>query len=125
VKSHKPAIATSLLIIGLGIAWLLNAMDFVPGVDWLVVALLGISGILLLTLGRLDRFNFVVGTSLILCSICSVLRQTGKLTINIEAPLLFICVGLLMLVSFLIRLPGSAGKSVEPPASGSSGNPRP
>jgi hypothetical protein len=115
VKSHKPAIATSLLIIGLGLAWLLNAMDFVPGVDWLLVALLGISGILLLTLVRLDRFNFVVGTSLILSSIFSVLWQTGKLSFNIGAPLLFMCVGLLMLFAYLFRLPGSPAKTPEPP----------
>lgn len=112
-------------MIGLGIAWLLNAMHFVPGVDWLVVAALGLAGILLLTLAPLDRFNFVVGTSLVLCSLFSVLRQTGKLPINIGAPLLFICVGLLLLASYLVRFPSRAVKSPQLPRNDAPGTPHP
>jgi hypothetical protein len=46
VKTSKPAIAISLLIIGLGIGWLLNTMRVFGGqIDWIWVSGLGLSGI--------------------------------------------------------------------------------
>jgi hypothetical protein len=110
VKTSKPAIAISLLIIALGVGALLNTMRVIHGVDWIWVSGLGISGIPLLALAKLDRFNFVVGTTLIVSSILSLLRQTEVLSVNIEAPVLFICVGVLLLFAHLLRLPGAADK---------------
>jgi hypothetical protein len=83
-------------------------------IDWIWVSGLGISGILLLSLAKLDRFNFVVGTTLMICSILALLRQTDVITINIEAPVLFICVGLLLLLSHVFRLPSAAERISEP-----------
>jgi hypothetical protein len=112
VKTSKPAIAISLLIMGLGIGWLLNTMKVFGGqIDWIWVSGLGLSGILLLSLAKLDRFNFVVGTSLIICSILALLRQTNVIQINIEAPILFISVGLLLLLAHLFRLPSAADRA--------------
>ncbi len=105
MKTRKSAIAISLLIIALGVAWLLNVTKVIPGVDWVWVMGLGVSGILLLAFAQLDRFNFVVGVSLIVSSILSVLRQTGKLVVNIEAPVLFITVGILLFLSQLLPIP--------------------
>lgn len=114
MKTSKSAIAISLLIIALGIGWLLNKLQVFGGqIDWIWVSALGISGLLLLTLAKLDRFNFVVGTSLILCSILAVLRYLKVVEIDIEAPILFISVGLLLLLAHIFRLPGAA----TPPAS--------
>jgi hypothetical protein len=118
VKTSKPAIAISLLIMALGIGWLLNTLRVFGGeIDWIWVSGLGISGLLLLSLAKLDRFNFVVGTSLIICSILALLRETKVIDINIELPVLFICVGLLLLLSHLLRLPGAADKAAEIDAS--------
>ena len=112
MKTSKPAIAISLLIMGLGIGWLLNTMKVFGGqIDWIWVSGLGLSGILLLSLAKLDRFNFVVGTSLIICSILALLRQTKVIEINIEAPILFISVGLLLLLAHLFRLPSAAERA--------------
>ena len=111
MKTSKPAIAIALLIIALGVGALLNTMKVIHGVDWIWVSGLGVSGILLLALARLDRFNFVVGTTLIISSILSLLRQTEVLTVNIEAPVLFICVGVLLLFAHLLRLPSAAEKN--------------
>jgi hypothetical protein len=116
VKTSKPAIAISLLIIALGIGWLLNTMRVFGGhIDWIWVSGLGISGLLLLSLAKLDRFNFVVGTSLIICSILALLRQAQVIEVNIEAPVLFISVGLLLLLSHLFRLPGAGDRVVVVP----------
>src|SRR6187402_3408461 len=101
----------------LGVGWLLNTMRVFGGeIDWIWVSGLGISGLLPLSLAKLDRFNFVVGTSLILCSILALLRQTKVIAINIEAPILFIAVGLLLLLAHLLRLPGASDRVVETPA---------
>ena len=105
MKSRKPAIAISLLIVALGVAWLLNAMRVAPQLDWIWIIGLGVSGILLLTVTRLDRFNFVAGLSLIVSSVLAALRQSGTIAVNIEAPVLFITIGVLLLLAQLLPLP--------------------
>ncbi len=117
MKTRKSAIAISLLIIALGVAWLLNVTKVIPGVDWVWVMGLGVSGILLLAFAQLDRFNFVVGVSLIVSSVLSVLRQTGKLVVNIEAPVLFITVGILLFLSQLLPIPPVEESVKKQPAS--------
>lgn len=118
MKSNKTAIAISLLIIALGFSWLLAKLNVIPsGVDWFWVTGLGVSGLLLLTVAGIDRFNFVVGVSLIVCSFLSALRQLKKLTGDLEAPILFTTVGVLLLLAHLLKLPanklaaGSSGGS--------------
>jgi len=110
MKSRKPAIAISLLIVALGVAWLLNAMRVAPQLDWIWIIGLGVSGILLLTITRMDRFTFVAGLSLIVSSVLAVLRQSKKLEANVEAPVLFITIGILLLLAQLLPLPA------QPPA---------
>ena len=111
MKSRKPAIAISFLIIALGIAWLLNAMRIAPDLDWIWIIGLGASGILLLSVTRLDRFNFIAGVSLIVSSVLAALRQSGRLTINIEAPVLFITVGILLFLAQILPLAPTASDS--------------
>jgi amino acid transporter len=114
MNSRKPAIAISFFIVAIGIAWLLNAMHVVPNLDWIWIIGLGVSGILLLTITRLDRFNFVAGLSLIVSSVLAVLRQTGRITVNVEAPVLFITVGILLLVAQILPLPAASTLAEKP-----------
>jgi hypothetical protein len=107
MKSRKTAIAISLLIIALGIAWLANVMQGDSRIDWFWPTGLGVSGILLLTVAKLDRFNFIVGVCLIVCSVLSILRQFNKLDKNIEVPVLFITVGVLLLLAHMLKIPAS------------------
>jgi len=51
------------------------------------------------------KFTFVIGSFLLISSVCSILRQTGMLRPNIEMPVLFIVFGVLILVSMLLPLP--------------------
>lgn len=98
-------IMLALLVIALGIAWLLNTLNVIPGVDWLWSGGLGVAGILFL-LGRgVDKLSFVIGSFLLISSLCSILRQTGRLRPNIEMPVLFIIFGVLILISILLPLP--------------------
>ncbi|MEO6784681.1 MAG: hypothetical protein ABI318_01005 [Chthoniobacteraceae bacterium] len=114
MKSRKPAIAISLLIVALGVAWLLNAKGVMPELDWIWIIGLGVSGILLLTVTRLDRFNFVAGLSLIVSSVLAALRQSKKIDVNIEAPVLFITIGVLLLLAQLLPLPPAGGEPPKP-----------
>jgi len=102
VKSKNPAIAISFFVIALSVAWLLNIMGVIPGRIWLWSGGLGVLGILLLAFSRFDRFSFVIGSSLIVSSVLCVLRETGKLELNLDAPVLFLTVGLLSLFAQIL-----------------------
>ena len=97
-------IILAVLVIALGIAWLLNTLEIIPGVNWLWSGGLGVAGILFLVARGIDKFTFVIGSFLLTSSVCSILRQTGRLRPNIELPILFIIFGVLILVSMLLPL---------------------
>jgi hypothetical protein len=94
----------AVLVIALGIAWLLDTLNIIPGVDWLWSGGLGVAGILFLVVRGINKLSFVIGAFLLISSLCSILRQTGRLRPNIEMPLLFIVFGLLILISLLLPL---------------------
>ncbi|MFN2542759.1 MAG: hypothetical protein ABR514_11430 [Chthoniobacterales bacterium] len=101
----KSMIILAMLVIALGIAWLLNTLGVIPGVDWLWTGGLGVAGILVLAASGVNKFSFVIGAFLMVSSIFSVLRQTGRLREDIEIPVLFIIFGVLLLLSLLLPLP--------------------
>jgi hypothetical protein len=97
-------IILAVLVIALGIAWLLNTLGVIPGVDWLWTGALGVAGILVLAANGINKFSFVIGMFLLVSSVFSVLRQTGRLRADIEMPVLFIIFGVLLLLSLLLPL---------------------
>src|SRR5438093_957380 len=114
MTSKKP-IVVSVLIIALGISWLLNTLHIIPGVDWVWTLSLGISGVLVVAVGGLNKLSFVVGPFLVIASILSVLRQTGHLRADIEVPFLVIVLGVLTLLCHLLRLKSPPFLQEEPP----------
>jgi len=94
-----------ILIIALGITWLLNVMDLLPGIDWIWTIGLAVIGILVLAFGGSNKLSLVVGPFLLIGSICSILRQTGKLPINYEVPILVIALGVLLLIVQCLNVP--------------------
>ena len=97
-------IIVAVLVIALGIGWLLNTLGVIPGVDWLWTGGLGVAGILVMAASGINKFTFVIGSFLLVSSVFSVLRQTGRLRTNIELPVLFIIFGVLLLLSLLLPL---------------------
>jgi hypothetical protein len=95
----------SAMTIVVGVGWLLNAMRVIPDIDWIWTGALALIGILALFSSSLNRFSYIVGFFLLLASVMSVLRQTGRVTPNFEVPLLVIGFGLLTLTAELLRLP--------------------
>ena len=94
----------AVLVIALGAAWLLNTLGVIPGVDWLWTGGLGVAGILVIAANGINKFTFVIGLFLLVGSVFSVLRQTGRLRADIEIPVLFIIFGVLLLLSLLLPL---------------------
>lgn len=90
-----------ILLITIGIGWLLSVRGVLPGVDWVWIMLLGVTGALVLLLGGMKRTSLFVGLFLIVCSGAALMRQTGRLDINTEVPGLTIAAGVLLL---LVRL---------------------
>lgn len=104
MTNSKFSIVVSILVIALGVALLLNTLHVIPSVDWIWTGGLGVSGILFIATGGFNKLTFVVGPFLMIASVLSVLRQTGRLSPDIEAPLLIISGGILLLLANLLGL---------------------
>ena len=94
-----------ILVIALGITWLLNVLDIMPGVDWIWTVALAAVGLITLLLGGLNKLTVVVGPFLMISSVCSLLRQIGTMPIDREVPILTIILGILMLLVQILNLP--------------------
>lgn len=94
-----------ILIIVVGIGWLLNVHGVIPKVDWVWSCALCAVGAMTLAVGGIDKLTAVIGPFLIVCSVCSVLRQTERLSVEEEIPILTIVLGVLLLMVHLIKLP--------------------
>ena len=73
--------------------------------DWLWTDGLAVVGILMLVIGTIDKLKGVLGPFLIIASICSILRQTERLSIDKEIPILVIVLGILLIIVNVINLP--------------------
>lgn len=117
-STGRAQLVIPILIITVGAGWLLTAQGFAPGVDWIWVLGLGIIGILTFVLSKgFDKVSVVLGPFFLLASLLSVLRQTGRLSLEIEMPLLVISIGVLLLVAQARAIPKPAWY-VPQPASG-------
>ena len=105
MNESKSNVAIAVLVIALGVAWLLNTLNVIPGIDWIWTGGLGIAGILVLMMSGIDRVSMVVGPFLLVTSVLSGLRQTGRLRFDIEMPILAIVFGVLFLFAVVLPLP--------------------
>jgi hypothetical protein len=94
-----------ILLITVGSGWLLTTVGVAPGVDWVWTLFLAILGLLAFVVGGFDKVTAVVGPFLILASCLSLLRQTGRLTLDVEIPILVILAGVLILIAHLPKIP--------------------
>jgi len=94
-----------ILTVVVGVTWLLNVLEIMPGVDWMWTVGLAAVGILTVAVGGLNKLTIVTGPFLMVASVCSLLRQTNRLVVDREIPILVIVLGVLMLISQLSRLP--------------------
>lgn len=101
----KPGLLLPVLLITVGTGWLLTTLDVAPEIDWVWTLGLAVSGILPFALVGFDKVTFVAGTFLIVASCLSLLRQTERLSLDVEVPILVIVAGLLLLLARLPAIP--------------------
>ena len=98
-------ISPPLIVIMVGIAWLMNVMGVLAGVDWIWPAVLAGIGIAALAFGGVNRVTVVACPFLVTGSIFSVMRQTNRVTVEREVPYLTIALGLYWLIASALSVP--------------------
>jgi hypothetical protein len=89
MTNYAKTLAAPVFIITLGLGWLLTVQNLVPGVNWIWVLGLAVVGFLVLAAG-VDKVTFVVGLFLVSSTFFSILRQTGRISSDVEVPTLVI-----------------------------------
>jgi hypothetical protein len=105
MTTDRKSLIVPLLLIVLGTGWLLTALGIMPRVDWVWTLAVAAIGVLALVIGGIDKVTVVVGPFFILASCLSLLRQTGRMSINIEVPVLVIAAGVLLLLARMPAIP--------------------
>ncbi len=106
MKANKGPLMLGIMIITVGVGWLLTAKGVVPGIDWVWTLGLAVVGVLTFVLsGGLDKLSVLVGPFFLVASVLSVLRQSGRMKIDTEVPLLVILLGVLVIVAQLPMIP--------------------
>jgi hypothetical protein len=105
MTTERKTLLIPVLLIVLGAGWLLTAMGVMPEVDWAWTLGVGAVGVLAFLIGGVDKVTIVVGPFFILASVLSLLRQTDRISIDKEIPVLVILAGILLLVARLESIP--------------------
>lgn len=96
--------AMGITLICVGGVWLLASLGYLPEINWVWVLMLFTLGLVPLLAAGLNKLTFISGGFFFAASISSVLRQTGKLAVNVEVPSLIIIAGVLTLIAMVLRL---------------------
>ncbi|MBI1311583.1 hypothetical protein GC176_09775 [bacterium] len=101
----KGSLAVAVILIAVGTCWLLSTLGVMPQINWIWTLGLGLTGGLIFGLIGIDKITIVAGSFFIMTSILSVLRQTGRISFDVEVPILVITSGLLLMISRLPAIP--------------------
>ncbi len=101
----KKTLFVPVLLITVGAGWLLTTLGIAPGINWIWTLGLAILGILAFLISGIDKMTVVVGSLLIVASLLSVLRQTERLPIDHELPILVMVTGVLLLIARYQSIP--------------------
>lgn len=99
--------AFPVVLIVVGLAWLLNSLDWLPEVHWLWILGLAGAGLAILGLDGITKSSIVVGPMLMLAGLMSFFRQYHGLQWRIIIPTMLVAAGVLMLVARSPSIPES------------------
>ncbi|HYC42869.1 MAG TPA: hypothetical protein VEB70_07770 [Noviherbaspirillum sp.] len=99
--------ALPVVLIVLGIAWLLNSLNWLPEIHWLWILGLAGAGIAILALDGITKSSIVAGPLLILAGLLSFFRQYYGLGWRFIVPVMLIAAGVFMLVARSPAIPES------------------
>ena len=117
MQTSKSPIILAVTIIAVGTGWLMTALDYAPGINWVWTLCLAAIGLLTFVgSGGLDKVSLVVGPFFLAASLLSILRQQKLLAAEVELPILVIVLGVLLLVAQLpvVPLPKWYGPEAKP-----------
>ncbi len=117
-KMGKETLVMAVLLIAVGTGWLLSTLGVVRNVDWAWTLGLAAVGFLALLVGGFNKVTVVVGPFFIVASCLSILRQTGRISVDVETPILVIVVGGLLLCAHCPAVPLPKWILPEPPTGG-------
>lgn len=96
-----------IVLIVLGVAWLLNSLNWLPEIHWVWIAGLAGAGIAIMVLDGLTKSSIVAGPLLILAGILSFCRQYYGFGWRFMIPIMLISAGVLMLIARSPSIPES------------------
>lgn len=105
MTTDKKTLIVPLLLITIGTGWLLTNLGVAQQVDWVWTLGLIAVGLITFGVGGFDKVTVVVGPFFILASCLSFLRQTNRLQLEVEMPILVIFAGVLLLIARLRLVP--------------------
>jgi hypothetical protein len=105
MAANRTSLIVPVLLIAVGTGWLMATIGVAPNILWVWTLSLGAIGVLTFLVWGIDKVTVVIGPLFLLASILSVLRQTERLTFNVEIPILIITTGALLLLSHLAAVP--------------------
>ena len=105
MTTDKKFFLVPVLLMTIGTGWLLSALGVAPSIDWIWTLGLAMVGIVSIAISGIDKVTVVIAPLFISASCLSVFRQTGRLSLDVEVPILVILAGLLLLVARLPRIP--------------------
>jgi hypothetical protein len=105
MKPDRKTLILPILLITVGAGWLLTTLGVAPGIDWVWTLGLAVVGLSAFVVGGIDKVSVVIGPFFILTSVLSILRQTGRLDLNVEVPILVILAGVLLLIARMPVIP--------------------
>jgi len=114
MTQDRKTLVVPFLLIAVGCGWLLTTLGVVPGIDWVWTLGLAVIGLLAFAVSGFDKVTVVIGPFFIAASGLSILRQTGRLDLDIEVPILVILAGILLLVARLHAIPMPDWVSLDP-----------
>lgn len=115
MSPDKKTLIVPVSLVTVGTGWLLSTLGIVPELDWVWVIGLAAIGLLTFAVGQFNKLTVVVGPMFLLTSCLSVLRQTGRLTFDVEVPVLVIALGMLMMVARMAVIPSPNWMIQRPP----------
>lgn len=99
MSPEKQSLLLPVFLITIGTGWLLSTLGVAPEIDWLWTLGLAVIGVLTFVVSGLNKFTVVIGPFFVIGSLLSILRQTDRLHLDIEIPILVILAGVLMLIA--------------------------
>jgi hypothetical protein len=103
--NSRASLIIPILTIAVGVGQLLTVKGYGAGVNWVLTLGLASIGVLAFLVAGFNKASVVLGPFFLLAALLSWLRQSGRMSLDTEVPVLVIGLGVLLLVAHLPAIP--------------------